>query len=58
MAMADQALFGYDTFAGLQEQEIPAGQDELVLRFRDSVLDRIDVLPADEDPPLAEFMGT
>ncbi|KAL8653930.1 MAG: hypothetical protein Q9210_001802 [Variospora velana] len=40
MAMADQALFGYDTFADLQEQEIPAGQDELVLRFRDSVLDK------------------
>ncbi|KAL8974222.1 MAG: hypothetical protein Q9197_001535 [Variospora fuerteventurae] len=40
MAMADQALFGYDTFADLQEQEIPAGQDELVLPFNDSVLDK------------------
>ena len=40
MAMADRALFGYETFADLQEQEIPAGQDELVLRFKDSVLDK------------------
>ncbi|KAI4140001.1 MAG: hypothetical protein LQ341_003997 [Variospora aurantia] len=40
MVMADQALFGYDTFADSQEQEIPAGQDELVLPLRDSVLDK------------------
>ena len=40
MAMVDRALFGYETFADLREQEIPAGQNELVLRFRASVLDK------------------
>ena len=41
MAMADGALFGYDTFTNLQEQEIPVGESELVLRFKDSVLDKL-----------------
>lgn len=40
MAIADGALFGYDTFADLQDQEIPAGENELVLRFKDSALDK------------------
>ena len=33
MAMVNGALFGYSTFADLREQQIPDGQDELVLRF-------------------------
>ena len=40
IAMADGALFGYDTFADLQEQEIPAGENEMVLRFEESMLDK------------------
>lgn len=40
MAMADKALFGYETFVDLQEQEIPPGENELVLRFKKSMLDK------------------
>lgn len=40
MAMADKALFGYETFADLQEQEIPPGENELVLRFKEAMLDK------------------
>ncbi len=40
LAMHDQALFDYATFADLQEQEIPAGQNEMPLRFKDEVLDK------------------
>ena len=40
MAMADGALFGYNTLADLQEQEIPAGDTETVLRFKESMLDK------------------
>ena len=40
MAMADKALFGYETSADLQEQEIPLGENELVLRFKESMLDK------------------
>jgi uncharacterized membrane protein len=32
-AIVDRAKFAYETFADLREQEIPAGQNELVLRF-------------------------
>ena len=40
MAFADKALFGFDTLADLQEQQIPEGQDELMLQWHDSVLDK------------------
>ena len=40
VSMADQVLFRYDTFTDIQQQDIPAGQDELVLQFKDSVLDK------------------
>ena len=40
MAMADKALFGYETFADLQEQAIPPGENELVLRFKEAMLDK------------------
>lgn len=40
IAMQDRALFGYDTFADLQEQQIPAGQNEMPLRFKDAVLEK------------------
>ncbi|KAK5080233.1 hypothetical protein LTR05_008746 [Lithohypha guttulata] len=38
MVFADKALFGFDTLADLQEQQIPDGQDELILRWRESAL--------------------
>lgn len=41
IAMVDGALFGYETFADLQKQEIPVDQNELVLRFRASVLCKV-----------------
>jgi len=40
MALADKALFGYDTLADLQEQQMPLGQDELPLRWRESALNK------------------
>ena len=38
MAIADGALFGYESLAEVQEQRIPDGDDELILRFKDSAL--------------------
>ena len=40
IAFADKALFGFDTLADLQTQEIPLGDDQLVLRWRESALDK------------------
>ena len=40
MALADGALFGYESLEDVRKQEIPAGQDELPLRFHDSALNR------------------
>src|ERR1700761_2149458 len=40
MAIADGALFGYDTLDDLRQQVIPAGKDEVILRFKRSSLDR------------------
>lgn len=40
MAILDKALFGYDTLTDLRTQEIPTGDNEIVLRFHDSVLDK------------------
>lgn len=34
------ALFGFDTLADLQTQEIPAGDNQVVLRWRESALDK------------------
>ena len=40
MAIADDALFGYESLEDVRAQEIPAGQDELILRFKDSALEQ------------------
>ena len=40
MALADGALFEFRTLADLQEQEIPAGDNEVVLRFKADMLDK------------------
>lgn len=40
MALADGALFGYNTLDDIRQQVIPTGQDEVILRFNDSALDR------------------
>jgi len=40
MAIADGALFGYESLEDVRAQEIPSGQDELILRFKDSALER------------------
>jgi Protein of unknown function (DUF3435) len=38
MAIADDALFGHTSLEDVQKQEIPANENELVLRFKDSSL--------------------
>lgn len=40
MAIADDALFGYETLDDVRQQVIPAGKDELILRFKDSALEQ------------------
>ncbi|KIW75744.1 hypothetical protein Z517_10487 [Fonsecaea pedrosoi CBS 271.37] len=40
LAIADGAIFGYDTLADLRQQAIPAGEDEMILRFKDAALDQ------------------
>jgi uncharacterized protein DUF3435 len=40
MAIADGALFGYETLDDLQMQEIPEGENELPLRFKESALNQ------------------
>jgi hypothetical protein len=40
MAIADGALFGYSSLEDVRKQEIPEGQEELILRFHDSALER------------------
>ncbi|KAH0565290.1 hypothetical protein GP486_001310 [Trichoglossum hirsutum] len=39
MTIADNTLFGYESLEDIRAQEIPSGQDELVLRFKDSALE-------------------
>lgn len=41
LAITDKALFGFRSLDDLREQEIPPGQDELILRFNDNALDRL-----------------
>ena len=40
MAIADGALFGYETLEDVRRQEVPPGKDEVILRFEDSALGR------------------
>jgi Protein of unknown function (DUF3435) len=40
MAFADKVLFGFATLAELQQQQVPRGQNELVLRWKDEALDK------------------
>lgn len=40
MAFADKALFGFDTLAELQQQRIPKGKNEVVLRWQKSALNK------------------
>ncbi|EXJ82199.1 hypothetical protein A1O3_06012 [Capronia epimyces CBS 606.96] len=40
LAIADGAHFRYETLEDVRSQEIPAGQDELVLQFMDTALQR------------------
>ena len=40
MAIADNALYGYESLADVQKQRIPEGDNELILRFKDSVLEQ------------------
>jgi Protein of unknown function (DUF3435) len=40
MAIVDKALFGYKTLADLLTQEIPAGNNEVMLRFNESALEK------------------
>lgn len=40
IAILDKALYGYETLADPRTQEVPAGEDQVVLRFHDSVLDK------------------
>ena len=40
MAIADNALFGIESLDDLQTQEVPPGDEELILSFKESALDR------------------
>jgi hypothetical protein len=40
MAIADKAIWGFESLRELQEQKIPPGQNELKLRYRESAADR------------------
>jgi hypothetical protein len=40
ITVADDALFGFESLDELLKQEIPAWQNELILRYRESALDR------------------
>lgn len=40
LAIADDALFGYKSLDDVQRQEIPAGEDQLVLSYKEAALDR------------------
>ena len=40
LAISDGALFGFRSLDDLRKLEIPPGQDELILRFKDDALDR------------------
>jgi hypothetical protein len=40
MAVADSALFGIESLDDLQKLEIPPGEEELILSFKESALDR------------------
>ncbi|KAK5045118.1 hypothetical protein LTR84_009451 [Exophiala bonariae] len=40
IAIADGALFSYDTLDDVRQQIIPTGKDEVILRFKDAALDR------------------
>ena len=40
MAIADDALFGYESLEDVRKQKVPDGEDELVLRFKDSALEQ------------------
>lgn len=39
LALADGALFGYDTIDDFRQTVIPDGDDQVILRFKDSALD-------------------
>ena len=40
MAIADGALFGYNSLEDVRWQRIPAGKDEIIFRFKDSALNQ------------------
>lgn len=40
MAFADEAIFGYDTLDDFWDQQIPANQSEVQLRWKDSALEQ------------------
>jgi Protein of unknown function (DUF3435) len=40
LAIADDALFGYESLDDVRKQEIPSGEDQLVLRYNETALDQ------------------
>ena len=38
ITVADSALFSYETLNNIRRQEIPAGKNELILRYKESAL--------------------
>ena len=40
MAIADGALFWYESLEDVRAQEIPSGQDEPILKYKNSALER------------------
>jgi Protein of unknown function (DUF3435) len=64
MAIADGALFGFDSLNDVRRQQIPPGENELILRFKESALDqpilrkctKVDGI-TDEPMPKAAFIN-
>jgi Protein of unknown function (DUF3435) len=40
LSIADTALFGYESLDDVRKQKIPAGEDQLVLRYKEAALDQ------------------
>ena len=40
LAIADGALFGFQSLDDIRKQEIPPGENELILRYNDAAVDR------------------
>jgi hypothetical protein len=56
MAIADNALFDIESFDDLQEMEIPAGEEAVILKFKQSALDQPILRKCTKDNGIEEGM--